>query len=89
MPERQDPADMIRYVPSDVTFNDPESEALLRDLAEIIDSELGSQIAMQRSPTDPKERWDISGLLADAILDSFVVRKRIGKRVSFPQSQAE
>ena len=85
MSERQDPADMIRYESPGVVFNDPESEAILRPLAEAIEEELRVQIAMQRSPSDPEELWDIAGLIANAVLDSYVVRERNEPRVSWPK----
>jgi hypothetical protein len=66
MPDQDDPPGLIR--------NDPESEATR--LADAIEYELRSQIAMRRDLSTPEGRETVAFLIADAVLDVFVVRER-------------
>jgi hypothetical protein len=55
---------------------DPESEACFASLKARISSELGTRIASGDDPSTPQGREVLSGLIADVLLDSYVVRER-------------
>lgn len=55
---------------------DPESEACFQALAARIAKELTARIAVGDDPTSPTEFKILSELIADAVLDGFVVRQR-------------
>jgi len=55
---------------------DPESEACFQALAARIAEELTARIAIGYDPTSPIGCEKLSGLIADAVLDMFVVRQR-------------
>jgi hypothetical protein len=75
VPDHDDPPGLIR--------NDPESEATLPGLAETIEYELRSQIAMRHDPNTQEGRETIAFLVADAVLDVFAVRERKEPRTSW------
>ena len=59
---------------------DPESEACFQALAARIAEELSARIAIGDDPSSPTEREELSELIADAVLDVFVVRQRTSPR---------
>jgi hypothetical protein len=59
---------------------DPESEACFEALAARIAEELSARIAVGDDPSTPKGCGELSELVADAVLDGFVVRKRTTPR---------
>jgi hypothetical protein len=61
---------------SDLERLDPESEAQFAPLAEIIAWELGARIAVGDDPRTPDGLKTLSELIADCVLDHFVVRAR-------------
>ena len=59
---------------------DSESEAYLHGLAGVISEELYARIAVGDDPSTPEGCQLISELIADAILDGFVIRQRTTPR---------
>jgi len=59
---------------------DPESEACFEALRDRISEELAARIAVGDDPTTPDGQEVLSELIADAILDRFVVRPRTSPR---------
>lgn len=59
---------------------DPELEACFQALAARIAEELTARIAMGEDPTSPTECKILSELIADAVLDGFVVMQRTAPR---------
>ncbi|MBU1189242.1 MAG: hypothetical protein KKC01_09450 [Gammaproteobacteria bacterium] len=59
---------------------DPESEACFETLRGRILEELSSRVALGEDPTTSDGQEALAELIADAVLDSFVVRKRIAPR---------
>ena len=59
---------------------DPESEACFETLRARILEELASRLAFGDDPTTPDGQEALSEQIADAVLDCFVVRKRIAPR---------
>ena len=59
---------------------DPESEACFAALAERIAWELSARIAMGDDPSTAQGCTDLSELIADTVLDGFVVRIRAEPR---------
>ena len=59
---------------------DPESEACLAALAERIAWELSARIAMGDDPSTAEGCKELSELIADSVLDAFVVRTRAEAR---------
>jgi hypothetical protein len=72
--------DMTNENDNELEFLDPESEACFQALQERILEELSARIATGDDPTDPAEREILSELIADAVLDVFVVRRRTTPR---------
>jgi hypothetical protein len=60
----------------DLKRTDPESEAQHAALTECIASELGARIAAGDDPKTADGQKSLSELIADAVLDHFVVRAR-------------
>ncbi|APR88390.1 hypothetical protein A7982_13739 [Minicystis rosea] len=56
--------------------NDPESEACFEALKERLAEELGARVAFGDDPRTPEGCDVLSGLIADVLLDFFVVRER-------------
>jgi hypothetical protein len=71
---------------SDLECLDPESEAQCSPLVECIASELGARIAVGDDPKTPDGLKRLSELIADAVLDRFVVRARKIPRYRWTQS---
>ena len=59
---------------------DPESEACFDALRDHIAWELGARLAIGDDPSTPEGLRELSELLADAMLDAFVVRHRQSPR---------
>lgn len=59
---------------------DPESEACFHDLAAVVSEELYARIAVGDDPSSPEGCQLISELIADMILDGFIVRPRTTPR---------
>lgn len=59
---------------------DPESEACFQALAARIAEELSARIAIGDDPSSPGGCEELSELIADAVLDVFVVRQRTSPR---------
>jgi hypothetical protein len=66
---------------------DPESEACFDALCGLISEELGARIAVGADPTTPDGQQALAELIADAILDGFVVRARTFPRYRWRRSQ--
>ncbi len=64
---------------------DPQSESCFQALVSRVDEELTARIALGEDPRNSKERRIIAELIADAILDSFVIRKRADARYQWKQ----
>lgn len=64
--------------------NEPESEACFELLKARIAEELWARIAVGDDPSTPEGCDVISGLIADVVLDFFVVRERTGPRYRSP-----
>jgi hypothetical protein len=61
---------------ADLERLDPESEAQYQPLAEIIEQELAARVAAGDDPRSKDGQNRLAELIADAILDHFVVRAR-------------
>ena len=59
---------------------DPDSEACFEVLAARIAGELYARIAVGDDPSTPKGCSEISELVADAVLDGFIVKERTTPR---------
>ena len=59
---------------------DPESETCFKTLVETIAEELGARVAFGDDPRTPEGRRALSGLIADRVLDRFIVRERTSPR---------
>ena len=66
---------------------DPESEACFEALRARILEELASRVAFGDDPTTPDGQEALSELIADAVLDCFVVKKRIAPRYRWLDQQ--
>jgi hypothetical protein len=66
---------------------DPESEACFTALAERIAWELSARIAMGDDPSTAHGCKELSELIADAVLDAFVVRTRAEPRYRWVAQQ--
>ena len=65
---------------SELERMDPESEACFAALVERIDWELSSRIAVGDDPSTAQGCKELSKLIADSVLDGFVVRARAEPR---------
>ena len=61
---------------------DHESETNLSRLAGVIEEELRVRLALKDDLSDPAEREAVAEVIADAVLDVFVVRARAEARTS-------
>ena len=59
---------------------DPESEAQFEDLRHRIHEELSARLAVGDDPTTAEGRATLADLVADAVLDLFIVRPRTTPR---------
>jgi hypothetical protein len=59
---------------------DPESEACFKALKDAISWEIEHRVPAIEDPATPEGRESLSELIADTILDGFVVRKRKSPR---------
>ena len=59
---------------------DPESEACYPDLVECVRSELQARIAFGDDPTTSEGQQVVAELVADVVLDQFVLRPRSASR---------
>lgn len=64
--------------------NDPESEAHLDALTALITEELDARIAVGDAPHTPEGRAELSMLIADVVLDHYIVRARTEPRYRMP-----
>jgi len=72
---------------SDLERLDPESEACFDALCARISEELSARLALGDDPTTAVGQKTLSELIADAILDSFVLRARSSPRYRWRKSQ--
>jgi len=68
---------------------DPESEACFTVLAELIAWELSARIAVGDDPSTAQGCKELSELIADTVLDAFVVRTREEPRYSWSPNNEE
>jgi hypothetical protein len=61
---------------AELVRNDPESERLAVDLTALIAEELFASIAVRRPLDTTRDADVVAGLIADAVLDRYVVRER-------------
>jgi hypothetical protein len=73
-------ASMTAPLDSKLERMDPESEACFAELAERIAWELSARIAMGDDPSTVEGCKELSKLIADSVLDAFVVRTRAEPR---------
>jgi hypothetical protein len=66
---------------------DPESEACLEQLVKLVKWELSARIAIGDDPHTPEGQRVLSELVADTVLDHFVLRQRTAPRYRLPGSQ--
>ncbi|NEQ97596.1 MAG: hypothetical protein F6K30_12890 [Cyanothece sp. SIO2G6] len=66
---------------------DPESETCFDDLAVVVSEELYARIAVGDNPSTPAGCQLISELIADAILDGFVIRQRTSPRYRWKHTE--
>jgi len=67
---------------------DPDSEACVEALTARIMEELSARIAVGDDPTTPEGCKTLSGLVADAVVDGFVVRERTTPRYRWIRKNA-
>jgi hypothetical protein len=72
---------------SDLERLDPDSEACFDALCARISEELAARIAVGNDPTTIAGRNTLSELIADAVLDAFVVRVRVLPRYRWRKPQ--
>jgi hypothetical protein len=60
----------------DISPKDPDSEALLGRLREVIAEDLNAQLAMDDWRISPEDIEGLSGMVADHVLDNFTIRPR-------------
>jgi hypothetical protein len=60
--------------------SDPKSEAYHEDLVECVRSELHARLTFGDDPSTPEGQQVLADLIADAVLDRFVLRARTERR---------